>query len=110
VITDVLTGTPPDCNGLICQLSGLAPPPRRAALLALALGVAAPLLLLRSIERLNAFNYLGVGEWVGVGRIACCACMCVWGGRTPSYNQPNFGQPTVNAASSPQPTRPQPPP
>jgi len=63
VIADVLTGTPPACNGLICQLTGFESSARRAVLLALSVCVAAPLLLLRSIQKLNAFNYLGVGEW-----------------------------------------------
>jgi hypothetical protein len=43
-------GTPPACNGLICQLTGVSSGPlvaRRAVMLALAGGVAAPLLLLR---------------------------------------------------------------
>jgi hypothetical protein len=50
VITDVLTGTPPQCNGLICQLTGVREGPlvaRRFVMLALAAGVAAPLLLFR---------------------------------------------------------------
>lgn len=52
VITDVLTGTPPACNGLICQLTGVSSGPlvaRRVVMLALAGGVAAPLLLLRCV-------------------------------------------------------------
>ena len=50
VITDVLVGTPPLCNGLVCQLTGWAGGPllaRRFVLVALAGGVAAPLLLMR---------------------------------------------------------------
>ncbi|KAI8469238.1 MAG: transmembrane amino acid transporter protein-domain-containing protein [Monoraphidium minutum] len=65
VITDVLVGTPPACNGLICELAGAAAAAspllsRRAVLLALAGGVAAPLLLIRRLENLDFFNYLGV--------------------------------------------------
>lgn len=47
---DLLRGSPPDCNGLICLLTGLSGDPllgRAPVLLAVSLFVAAPLLLLR---------------------------------------------------------------
>ncbi|GBF90578.1 amino acid transporter [Raphidocelis subcapitata] len=72
VITDVLTGSPPLCNGLICQLTGVAGGPfvaRRFVLLCLSGGVAAPLLLLKSIGHLTVFNYLGVAAALALASI-----------------------------------------
>ena len=51
IIRDILLGTPPSCNGLLCELLGLPPSSLlanpRLVLIVLALLVCAPLLLLR---------------------------------------------------------------
>ena len=51
IIRDILLGTPPACNGLLCELFGLPPSSvladPRVVIVALALLVCSPLLLLR---------------------------------------------------------------
>lgn len=47
MVADVLTGSPPACNGLICLVTGIVPADRRLVVLAVSGGAAAPLMLLR---------------------------------------------------------------
>ncbi|WIA19762.1 hypothetical protein OEZ85_005676 [Tetradesmus obliquus] len=64
IIRDLLLGTPPACNGLLCELFGMDPSGAladpRLVIAAVALLICSPLLLLRSMERLSALNAVGI--------------------------------------------------
>jgi len=53
IIRDILLGTPPDCNGLLCEVLGLSPSSifydARVVILLVAVLVCCPLLLLRLV-------------------------------------------------------------
>lgn len=74
VVADVIRGSPPEaCNGLLCLLTGISSGPlvsRNLVLLVVAWGATAPLLLLRSMQRLTVLNYAGVGAALVLALVA----------------------------------------
>eukprot|EP00879_Flechtneria_rotunda_P026543 GHRR01028310.1.p1 GENE.GHRR01028310.1~~GHRR01028310.1.p1 ORF type:complete len:468 (+),score=135.13 GHRR01028310.1:72-1475(+) len=64
IIRDILAGTPPACSGLLCEVFGLNPSSTwtdpRLVCVAIAVVVCAPLLLLRSLDKLAPLNIVGV--------------------------------------------------
>ncbi|WIA17082.1 hypothetical protein OEZ85_013981 [Tetradesmus obliquus] len=74
VIRDLLLGSPPHCNGLLCELLGLDPSGAladpRLVIAAVALLICAPLLLLRSMDSLAFLNVVGLAAVVLLAAVA----------------------------------------
>lgn len=70
----MLRGSPPEaCNGLICLITGISGGPlvdRRLLVAVISVAVAAPLLLLRPMRRLDALNGLGMAAALLVAGVA----------------------------------------
>jgi hypothetical protein len=85
VIRDILLGMPPDCNGLLCEVFGpsVHALDARLVIIAVAVTVCAPLLLLRcvvpsglGVEAAVVFLVVGWQQAVPVRVCALSACVC----------------------------------